>query len=84
MNLKKTIMKTFKKIIYSVLCLALVYSCEYDDSPLNEDVVAQNTGAILTTISTVGSTINKNFPSESSIESTYYSMISLTMTRWKQ
>jgi hypothetical protein len=70
MNLKKTIMKTFKKIIYSVLCLALVYSCEYDDSPLNEDVVAQNTGAILTTISTVGSTINKNFPSESSIEST--------------
>lgn len=63
-------MKTFKKVIFSVLCLAIVYSCEYDESPLDEDIVAQNTGAVLTTISTVGSTINKNFPSESSIEST--------------
>jgi hypothetical protein len=63
-------MKTFKKIFYSVLCLAFVYSCEYDDSPLDEDIVAQNTGAVLTTISTVGGTINKLNPSESSLEST--------------
>lgn len=63
-------MKTFKRIFYCVLCLAFVYSCEYDDTPLNEDIVAQNTGAVLTTISTIGGTINKLNPAESNLEST--------------
>jgi hypothetical protein len=63
-------MKTYKKIFYSIICLAAVSSCEYDETPLNEDIVAQNTGAVLTTISTVGGTVNKLNPSESTLEST--------------
>jgi hypothetical protein len=63
-------MKTYRKLFYSFLCLCLVASCEYDDSPLDEDTVASNTGAVLTTVSTVGGTINKLNPSESSLVNT--------------
>ena len=63
-------MKTLKKPLYSFLLLLLFIACTYDDSPLDEDIVASNTGAVLTTVSTVGGTINKLNPSESMLQST--------------
>ncbi|WP_298473336.1 hypothetical protein [uncultured Maribacter sp.] len=64
----KTLRKTF---LYSFLCIFLLTtSCEYNKTPLNEDIVAQNEGAVLTTVSTVGGTINKLNPSESLLENT--------------
>lgn len=62
-------MKTLKKPLYSFLLLLLLIACTYDDSPLDEDIVASNTGAVLTTVSTVGGTINKLNPSESMLQS---------------
>lgn len=50
--------------------MSLLVSCNYDESPLDEDIVAQNEGAVLTTVATVGGTINKLNPSESSLENT--------------
>lgn len=50
------------------MCLSILASCQYDESPLDEDTVAQNEGAVLTTVSSVGGTINKLNPSESSLE----------------
>ncbi len=69
---KKIKMKTLRKtFLYSFLCIFLLTtSCEYDKSPLDEDTVAQNEGAVLTTVSTVGGTINKLNPSESLLENT--------------
>lgn len=63
-------MKTLKNIFCSLLCLTIITSCEYDETPLDEDTVASNTGAVLTTVSTVGGTINKLNPSESSLQNT--------------
>ena len=63
-------MKTYRKIFYSLLCLCVVASCKYDDTPLDEDTVASNEGAVLTTVSTVGGTINKLNPAESSLTNT--------------
>lgn len=65
-------MKTLRKIFYySSLCVfALTTSCEFDKSPLDEDIVAQNEGAVLTTVSTAGGTINKLNPGESTLETT--------------
>lgn len=65
-------MKTLRKIFnYSSLCIfVLTTSCEFDKSPLDEDIVAQNEGAVLTTVSTVGGTINKLNPAESILENT--------------
>jgi hypothetical protein len=63
-------MKTYRKIFYSLLCLCAITSCKYDDSPLDEDTVASNEGAVLTTVSSVGGTINKLNPSESFLETT--------------
>jgi len=63
-------MKMLRKIFYSFVCLAVLASCEYDETPLDEDIVAGNTGAVLTTISSIGGTINKLNPSESSSETT--------------
>jgi len=66
----KTLRKTF---LYSFLCIfALTTSCEFDKSPLDEDTVAQNEGAVLTTVSTVGGTVNKLNPAESILENTVY------------
>lgn len=63
-------MNTYRKIFYSFLCLCVVASCKYDDTPLDEETVASNEGAVLTTVSTVGGTINKLNPSESSLVNT--------------
>ena len=60
-------MKTFKITLYSLLASFLFASCEYNDSPLDEDIVAQNTGAVLTTVAMEGGTINKLNPSESTL-----------------
>ncbi len=66
----KTLRKTF---LYSFLCIfVLITSCEFDKTPLDEDTVAQNEGAVLTTVSTVGGTINKLSPAESILENTVY------------
>ena len=46
-------MKTLRKLFYSLLCLTIITSCEYDETPLDEDTVAGNTGAVLTTVSTI-------------------------------
>ena len=57
----------------SLFCVIIFsLSCEYNESPLDEDTVAQQTGAVLTTVSTVGGTINKLNPSESSLTNTVY------------
>jgi len=61
-------MKTFKITLYSLVGSFLLASCEYNDSPLDEDVVAQSTGAVLTTVAVEGGTINKLNPSESSLK----------------
>lgn len=63
-------MKTFKITLYSLIGSFLLASCEYNDSPLDEDIVAQNTGAVLTTVAVEGGTINKLNPSESSLKTT--------------
>ena len=36
-------MKTFKITLYSLIGSFLLASCEYNDSPLDEVIVAQNT-----------------------------------------
>lgn len=64
-------MKNLRKFLYGALSLLIfTISCEYNETPLNEDIVAQNEGAVLTTVSTVGGTINKLNPSQSSLENT--------------
>lgn len=64
-------MKTLRTFLCGILCIFLLTtSCEFDKTPLNEDLVAQNEGAVLTTVSTVGGTINKLNPSESLLENT--------------
>ncbi|MFK7814649.1 MAG: hypothetical protein AB8B59_19290 [Maribacter sp.] len=64
-------MKNLKRYIFGTLSLAIfTTSCEFNETPLNEDIVAQNLGAVLTTVSTVGGTINKLNPSESSLTNT--------------
>lgn len=64
-------MKNLRKFLYGSLSLVVfTTSCEYNETPLNEDIVAQNEGAVLTTVSTVGGTINKLNPSASSLENT--------------
>ena len=62
-------MKTFKNTLY-IFCTFLFASCLYNDTPLDEDIVAQNTGAVLTTVAVEGGTINKFNPSESSLKTT--------------
>ena len=69
---KKKIMKTLRKLFYSLLCLTIITSCEYDETPLDEDTVAGNTGAVLTTVSTTGALVNKNNPPDDSLSSTVY------------
>ena len=61
-------MKTLKKPLYSFLLLLLFIACTYDDSPLDEDIVASNTGAVLTTVSKTGDTIDKSNLSDSSLQ----------------
>jgi len=62
-------MKT-RNLFYGLFSLIIFTACEYDDSPLDEDIVASNTGAVLTTVSVDGGTINKLNPAESSLTTT--------------
>lgn len=64
-------MKNLRKFLYGSLSLIIfTTSCEYNDSPLDEDLVAENEGAVLTTVSTIGGTINKLDPAQSTLENT--------------
>ena len=63
-------MKIFKTTFYSLLFLLAFVSCEYNDSPLDEDIIDKNTGAVLSTVAVEGGTINKLNPSESSLKTT--------------
>ena len=63
-------MKIFKTTFYSLLFLLAFVSCEYNDSPLDEDIIGKNTGAVLSTVAVEGGTINKLNPSESSLKTT--------------
>ncbi|MDF4221395.1 hypothetical protein PXC01_07345 [Maribacter sp. M208] len=64
-------MKNLRKLLYgSLSLLVFTTSCEYNETPLDEDIVAANEGAVLTTVSTVGGTINKLDPAQSTLENT--------------
>jgi len=58
-KLKKMNMKIFKTTFYSLLFLRAFVSCEYNDSPLDEDIIGKNTGAVLSTVAVEGGVINK-------------------------
>jgi len=64
-------MKNLRKLVYgSLSLLVFTTSCEYNETPLNEDIVAANEGAVLSTVSTVGGTINKLDPAQSTLTNT--------------
>jgi len=64
-------MKNLRKLVYgSLSLLVFTTSCEYNETPLDEDIVAANEGAVLSTVSTVGGTINKLDPAQSTLTNT--------------
>lgn len=62
--------KIFNTTLYSLLFLLAFVLCEYNDSPLDKDIIGKNTGAVLSTVAVEGGIINKLNPSESSLKTT--------------